>query len=110
MICLSSAVKVALRAAAIAATLAAGSVLTGAANTGNAAEGAMGGVAMDARGKPTLPPKRDPEVAVREEYDAAVAAGTADALSLFVARHAGHALAGEAQGRLDALRGRPGTR
>lgn len=110
MICLSSAEKVALRALAIAAALAAGPVLTGAGHAGNAAEGAMGGVGMDVRGQPTLPLRRDPEVAVREEYDAALAAGTEDALSLFVARHAGHALAREAQGRLDALRGRPGTR
>ena len=55
----------------------------------------------------TLPLKLDPELAVREEYELAIAAGTADALGLFIARHAGHPLALEAARRLGALRPSP---
>ncbi|MFO1185000.1 MAG: hypothetical protein U1E56_09460 [Bauldia sp.] len=70
----------------------------------------MGGDGMDPRTSPTLPLKRDPEIAIREEFDLAVAAGTGEALAVFVARHAGHPLAVEAQRRIDAARGRPSPR
>jgi hypothetical protein len=53
----------------------------------------------------TLPPPRDPELAVREEYELAVAAGTPEALRLFIKRHAGHPLAVEAERRLRAIGG-----
>jgi hypothetical protein len=49
------------------------------------------------------PLPRDPEIAVREEYDMAVAAGTRQSLELFIARHADHPLAKDAKARLDAL-------
>lgn len=49
------------------------------------------------------PLPRDPEIAVREEYELAVAAGTRQALDLFIARHADHKLARDAKTRLDAL-------
>ena len=51
----------------------------------------------------TMPLPRDPEIAVREEYDLALAAGTKSALELFIARHADHPLAAEAEARLKAL-------
>jgi len=40
-----------------------------------------------------LPPPRDPDVAVRQELDAARRAGTVAAYDLFIARHDGHPLA-----------------
>jgi len=40
-----------------------------------------------------LPPPRDPDVAVRQELDAARRAGTLAAYDLFIARHDGHPLA-----------------
>ena len=52
-----------------------------------------------------LPGPRDPEIAVREEYDAAIAAGTADALSLFIRRHPDHPLADKAQQALNEMLG-----
>jgi hypothetical protein len=36
---------------------------------------------------PVMPPPRDPSIAVAEEYEAARAKGTAEALELFIARH-----------------------
>jgi hypothetical protein len=54
-----------------------------------------------------LPPARDPEVAVREEYE--LARGSAEALTLFMARHADHPLAAAARRDLDELR-RQGSR
>ncbi len=50
-----------------------------------------------------LPEPRDGEIAVREEFDLAIAAGTADALSLFIRRHYGHPLADKAQQALNEL-------
>ena len=44
----------------------------------------------------TLPPARDPEVAIREEYEIALKRGTAEALDLFVRRHPEHPLAAKA--------------
>jgi hypothetical protein len=49
------------------------------------------------------PLPRDPEIAVREEYDLAVAAGTRQALELFIARHGDHSLAKQAEARLSSL-------
>ncbi len=59
--------------------------------------------AADSGHSDPLPGPRDPEIAVREEYDIAIAAGTADALSLFIRRHADHALADKAQQALNEL-------
>jgi hypothetical protein len=53
--------------------------------------------------RPFAPDRRDPprardgNVAIREEFDAAIAARSADALSLFIARHPRHPLAAEAE-------------
>jgi hypothetical protein len=52
--------------------------------------------------QPSLPPARDPEVAVREEYE--LAQGNAAALELFMARHADHPLASAARRELEGLR------
>ena len=50
--------------------------------------------------QPPIPRPRDPDIAVKEEYDAAVQAGTIAALELFIARHPGHALAADAESDL----------
>jgi hypothetical protein len=50
-----------------------------------------------------LPGPPDDEAAVREEYDAAIAGGTAEALSLFIRRHNGHPLADKAEQALNEL-------
>jgi hypothetical protein len=62
---------------------------------------------------PSVPPdRRDPprardgNIAVKEEFDAAVSAGTVAALELFIARHPEHPLTSEAKTRLAALRTR----
>ena len=54
--------------------------------------------------QPKIPLPRDPEIAVREEYDAALKAGTVAALELFVARHPGHPLATEAEAGIARLK------
>ena len=43
--------------------------------------------------QPPMPEPRDPGIALREEYDAAIAAGTISALDLFIRRHPDDALA-----------------
>lgn len=48
-------------------------------------------------------PARDPEVAVREEYEAARQADTAEAYRLFARRHPEHPLAADALRRAEAL-------
>jgi hypothetical protein len=53
--------------------------------------------------QPPMPPPRDPEIAVREEYDAAVSAGTVAALTLFIQRHPRHALADLARREIERL-------
>lgn len=59
--------------------------------------------------QPIAPDKLDPprvrpgHVAVREEFDAAIAAGRRDALELFIARHPADPLVAEARRRLEAL-------
>lgn len=52
--------------------------------------------------QPSLPPARDPEVAVREEYE--LARGNPAALELFLARHADHPVASAARRELEGLR------
>lgn len=47
--------------------------------------------------EPTMPPARNGEIAVREEYDIARRRGTAEALELFIARHPDSALAERAR-------------
>lgn len=54
----------------------------------------------------TRNPARDGNIAIREEFDAAVAQNTAAALELFILRHPDHPLAAEARLRLDALTAR----
>jgi len=51
----------------------------------------------------TLPPPRDPDIAVREEFDMARAQNTAQAWELFIARHGDHRLAAEARKELQKL-------
>jgi hypothetical protein len=46
-----------------------------------------------ARRSTDLPPPRDPDIAVRQELDAARRAGTVAAYDLFIARHPDHSLA-----------------
>lgn len=78
---------------------------------------ALGGACMPADGEASMgrndaggagrapgsvPPARDGNIAIREEYEAALAAGTRAALELFMARHPGHPLAAEARAALGA--------
>lgn len=51
-----------------------------------------------------LPLPRDPEIAVREEYDLAKGRGTAEAFELFIARHPNHTLVAEARRELELLK------
>lgn len=48
----------------------------------------------------TMPPARNPEIAVAEEYEIARRRGTAEALELFIARHPDSALAERARAEL----------
>lgn len=48
----------------------------------------------------TVPPARNPEIAVEEEYNIARRRGTAEALELFIARHPEGALAERARAEL----------
>ena len=50
--------------------------------------------------EPTMPPARNPEFAVEEEYNIARRRGTAEALELFIARHPESALAERARAEL----------
>jgi hypothetical protein len=61
-------------------------------------------LAQDRRSEP-LPLPRDPEIAVREEYDLAKGRGTAQAFELFIARHPNHALVAEARRELERIKG-----
>lgn len=54
-----------------------------------------------------LPQPRDPETAVREEFEIARARGTAEAWQLFISRHGQHDLAVEARNEIDLLEERP---
>ena len=60
---------------------------------------------MQSRHSEPLPRPRDPEIAVREEYDLAKGRGDAAAFELFIARHPNHALVAEAQRELERLKG-----
>jgi hypothetical protein len=51
----------------------------------------------------TTPPARDPKIAVEEEYQMARRQGTAQALELFIARHADDPLAEKARADLRRL-------
>jgi hypothetical protein len=68
------------------------------------------GLPLDARAMPQgprhstpMPPPRDGDVAIREEFDAARRAGTREAYDLFIARHPQHALAAAARQERDKL-------
>ncbi len=52
---------------------------------------------------PSLPPPRDPSVAVAEEYEFARQKGTAEAFELFIARHGDDPLAEKARAELKRL-------
>lgn len=52
---------------------------------------------------PSLPPPRDPSIAVAEEYEIARRKGTAEALELFIARHGDDPLAEKARADLRRL-------
>ena len=60
-------------------------------------------IAQNDRSEP-LPPPRDPDIAVKEEFDAARARATIEAWELFLARHGDHRLAAEARKELERLR------
>ena len=51
----------------------------------------------------SLPPPRDPSIAVAEEYEFARRKGTAEALELFIARHGGDPLAQNVRAELRRL-------
>jgi hypothetical protein len=53
-----------------------------------------------------MPPPRDPELAVREEFALAVARNSPEALAQFIERHADHPLAAEARRLLEAMQGK----
>jgi hypothetical protein len=52
----------------------------------------------------TMPPARDPQLAVQEEYQLARQRGTAQALELFIARHPDSPLAEKARADLAAIK------
>jgi hypothetical protein len=52
----------------------------------------------------TMPPARNGEIAVKEEYEIARRRGTAEALELFIARHPDSALAERARAELRQMR------
>lgn len=52
------------------------------------------------------PPPRDPEIAVREEFELALAQDTPAAMELFIQRHADHPLAAEARRVLKSMQSR----
>ena len=57
----------------------------------------------EVRHSPPLPAPRDPEIAVREEYELALARRSAEALELFIQRHADHSLAAKARSELQRM-------
>lgn len=52
----------------------------------------------------TMPPPRDPEVAVREEFDLAQKRGTIEAWQLFIERHPDDPLAAKARQEIEQIR------
>lgn len=51
-----------------------------------------------------MPPARNPEIAVEEEYEIARRRGTTEALELFIARHPDSALAERARTKLERIK------
>ncbi|WP_311972295.1 hypothetical protein [Bradyrhizobium campsiandrae] len=68
--------------------------MVGRANAENGDEG---------RRAPSVPPARDPAVAVAEEFELARQKGTAEAFELFIARHGDDPLAEKARAELKRL-------
>lgn len=62
--------------------------------------------ALITSGPAVAAPARDGNIAILEEFDAAVIKNTIEALELFVLRHADHPLAKEAKQRISRLKGR----
>lgn len=58
-------------------------------------------------GANTMPPPRDYEVGIQEEFDLAAKADTVESWTLFIDRHPGHALVERARQRLTAARAKP---
>jgi len=54
-----------------------------------------------------LPLPRDPDIAVREEFEAARAKDTVASWELFIARHGDHPLAAQAKKELEKLQKKP---
>ena len=54
-----------------------------------------------------LPLPRDPDIAVREEFEAARAQNTVGSWELFIARHGDHSLAVQARKELEKLQKKP---
>lgn len=78
-------------------------LLLGQGNILMAKDAAADGINKAAARAGPMPPARDPEVAVQEEYQAAVHRGTAEALQLFIARHPDSTLAEKARADLRQL-------
>ncbi|AXS41376.1 hypothetical protein [Breoghania sp. L-A4] len=70
-----------------------------------AGDGTSGRAAGDGSFSSTARPARDGDVAVREEFDAAVRRDTPEGYELFILRHPDHPLAEEARRRQDKARG-----
>jgi hypothetical protein len=66
-------------------------------------QGAVADEIGKAKRDSSMPPARDPSVAVAEEYQLAVRQGTVQALELFIARHGDDPLAAKARGDLQRL-------
>lgn len=52
----------------------------------------------------SMPPARDPQIAVAEEYEIARRRGTAEAFEMFIARHPDSALADQARSELKRMK------
>ena len=65
--------------------------------------GLAAGGAVNRPDPPVQAPARDPDIAVREEFEHAERVATAEAWQLFLARHPDHALAAIAKDKLAAL-------
>lgn len=70
---------------------------------------ALGAWCMTSSARSEANRARDPAIAVQEEYDLAVARGTAEALALFIARHPDSRQAEAAAARLRDLKAREGS-
>ena len=65
---------------------------------------ANAGESSTARPERTMPPSRNPDIAVAEEYEIARRRGTAEALELFIARHPESSLAKRARAELEQMK------